>query len=110
MSVTLSAKCQSPALTASHRRRTFLDELLAVFHFACDIGDPEIARRLIEVSEKSFLIEHYKGSDKERLLANIGAAHERLWLLRHEGDHLASHAGPYAKHNTSTGSYHKNFQ
>jgi hypothetical protein len=65
------------------RPRTLLDELLAAFHFACDIKDYEIAKRLLETAETTSALRDSAGVERRRGLSAVVAAHERLWALSH---------------------------
>jgi hypothetical protein len=60
-----------------------LDELLAAFHFACDIKDYEIAKRLLTTAESAVALRESQGAERRRGLSAVVAAHERLWALSH---------------------------
>ena len=69
---------------ATRQRKDVANDILNAFHFACDIKDLEIAKRLLAaletlVADRS----NSPGFDKQRALASIVAAYERLWALRH---------------------------
>jgi hypothetical protein len=69
---------------ASRARKDVANDILNAFHFACDIKDLEIAKRLLAALET--LVEDRTatpGFDKPHALATIVAAYERLWALRH---------------------------
>jgi hypothetical protein len=68
------------------RPRTLLDELLAAFHFACDVKDYDVARRLLATAENTIALKESAGTERRRGLSAIVAAHERLWSLAHGGD------------------------
>jgi hypothetical protein len=58
---------------------------MVAFHFACDEGDLEAARRLLTIAE---FMSRRRARDgrPERRVAHadlLVAAHERLWFLRH---------------------------
>jgi hypothetical protein len=71
---------------ADRAGRALLDELLAAFHFACDIKDLDIARRLLATTEKLATSMDDAAAGKRRALAGIVAAHERLWALQQAAD------------------------
>ena len=67
-----------------HARR-LTDHLLRTFHLACDEGDHEVARRLLSILEIAVVKSaRLSGGERRKEVASLVAAHERLWLLRHE--------------------------
>ena len=68
---------------AARQRRNVASDILNAFHFACDVNDLEIAKRLLDALE-DLLKDRSKipGFDTQRALATLVAAHERLWALR----------------------------
>lgn len=81
-------KLHNNRLGVERRPRSVLDELLIAFHFACDIKEFDIARGLISIAEGSAALTESVGSDKQRAVSSVVAAHERLWALSHEGETL----------------------
>ncbi len=64
--------------------RRLSDKILIAFHQACDQGDVEVARPLLEVLE--FMLKrppHLPGGVDRRGQESLVAAHERLWQIRH---------------------------
>jgi hypothetical protein len=64
--------------------RRLSDKILIAFHHACDEGDVEVARQLLDVLEfmtgrPASLPDKKNRRAKESLVA----AHERLWQIRH---------------------------
>jgi hypothetical protein len=69
-----------------HRRLT--DHITIAFHFACDQGDLEVARRLLTIAELILRRAPPEGRPERRIQADpLVAAHERLWTLRHPEAH-----------------------
>jgi hypothetical protein len=64
--------------------RRLSDKVLIAFHHACDQGEVEIAKQLLEVLE--FMADRSvslpDGRDR-RAKESLVAAHERLWHIRH---------------------------
>jgi hypothetical protein len=64
--------------------RRLSDKILIAFHHACDQGDVEVARQLLDVLE--FMTTRPAslpdGKDR-RAKESLVAAHERLWQIRH---------------------------
>ena len=81
----------SPLAPCSGRRlvRRLPDRILVAAHEACDLGDLEIAARLLSTLE-TFIRFYGDWSDTERRCAmkSMIAAHYRLWQLQHD-DHPA---------------------
>jgi hypothetical protein len=66
-----------------HTRR-LSDHVLIAFHHACDQGDIEAARRLLDVLE--FMMRRPRSSPdgrERRAKESLVAAHERLWHVQH---------------------------
>jgi hypothetical protein len=74
---------ETPQPRVERRPRNLLDELLAAFHFACDIKDYEIAKRLLSTAENAVALRESLGAERRRGLAAVVAGHERLWALSH---------------------------
>ena len=73
-------QCASPVRYA----RRLSDHVLIAFHHACDQGDIEAARRLLDVLE--FMVRRPPrgpGSGERRAKESLVAAHERLWHVQH---------------------------
>ena len=64
--------------TAPRHTRRLSDKILIAFHQACDLGDFEVAERLLKVVETVLAVPRER-REQETLVA----AHERLWQLRH---------------------------
>lgn len=65
------------------QRRNVASDILNAFHFACDVNDLEIAKRLLHALEDLLKDRSQApGFDTQRALATLVAAHERLWALR----------------------------
>jgi hypothetical protein len=63
--------------------RRLSDEVLIAFHIACDQHDFDAAETLLRIVEA--MHERPQPYDRRRRgVASLVAAHERLWLLRHE--------------------------
>ena len=58
------------------------DKILLAFHEACDQGDLEIARRLLDCCETATRNAAQSMQERRRAAVTLCAAHERLWLLR----------------------------
>jgi hypothetical protein len=78
------------ANTAPHKRhvrRRLSDKILIAFHQACDQADLEVAERLLSILDTMTtamrLPRAQRGTERRRVQANVVAAHERLWQLRH---------------------------
>ena len=82
-------KPRNNRLGVKRRPRSVLDELLIAFHFACDIKEFDVARRLISIAEGSAVLTESVGLDKQKAVFSVIAAHERLWALSHEGETLS---------------------
>jgi hypothetical protein len=64
--------------------RRLSDHVLIAFHHACDQGDIEAARRLLDVLE--FMVRRPPrgpGGGERRTKESLVAAHERLWHIQH---------------------------
>jgi hypothetical protein len=64
--------------------RRLSDHVLIAFHHACDQGDIEAARRLLDVLE--FMVRRPPrgpGGGERRARESLVAAHERLWHIQH---------------------------
>ena len=73
-------------LVPRHKRR-LSDKILIAFHQACDQNDIEAARLLLKVLE--FMTRRPVDYQEERRVKeSLVAAHERLWLLQHPGNHF----------------------
>jgi hypothetical protein len=74
-------------LRQRHARRRLPDKILLAFHQACDQGDFEVAERLLSIigatASAMRLPRAQRGTERRRVQANVVAAHERLWQLRH---------------------------
>jgi hypothetical protein len=69
--------------TGRHARRLF-DEILVVFHTACDQADVHVALCLIKVLEfMRWRVTTAPDSRERRARESLVAAHERLWQLMH---------------------------
>ena len=66
--------------------RRLSNELLTIYHYACDEGDLEVAKRLLAVVERiaSRAKIPVDGTER-RLRSSLVASPERLWMLRHFG-------------------------
>jgi hypothetical protein len=74
---------QRPALPTRYTRR-LSDHLLIAFHHACDQGEVEVARRLLDALE--FMVRRPRLSPdgrERRAEGSLVAAHERLWHMQH---------------------------
>ena len=66
-----------------HTRR-LSDKLFLAFHQACDTVDLDVAEQLLRVLEKMMSKPHTANEgNRRRNMANLVAAFERLWHLRH---------------------------
>jgi hypothetical protein len=81
---------EAMAITAQyqqHTRRRLSDKILIAFHQACDQADLEVAERLLSImgttASAMRLPRAQRGTERRRVQANVVAAHERLWQLRH---------------------------
>ena len=70
-----------------HARRRLSDKILIAFHQACDQADLEVAERLLSILDTMASAQQIpraqRGTERRRVQANVVAAHERLWQLRH---------------------------
>jgi hypothetical protein len=70
-----------------HTHRRLSDKILIAFHQACDQADFEVAEQLLSILDTMAsamrLPRAQRGTERRRVQANVVAAHERLWLLRH---------------------------
>jgi hypothetical protein len=62
--------------------RRVSDRILVAFHDACDYGDLDVARRLLDVLEM-ILTHEPTFTSRRRDIDSLVMAHERLWHLRH---------------------------
>jgi hypothetical protein len=64
--------------------RRLSDKILVAFHQACDQGELEVAKQLLEVLESMATrpVRPPDGRDR-RAKESLVAAHERLWHIRH---------------------------
>ena len=68
---------------ARHTRKLF-DKVLVAFHHACDVGDLDVAERLLPVMEMmTTRRQTTEDITRRRSIEGLVAAHERLWHLRH---------------------------
>lgn len=69
--------------SALRQRRQVSDDILIAFHFACDLKDLVIAQKLLQALE-ALIAAHGETLDanRQRAIATLVAAHERLWNLR----------------------------
>lgn len=66
-----------------HTRRLF-DKILVGFHHACDVGDLEVAERLLPILDlMTTRRQTTEDTNRRRSIEGLVAAHERLWHLRH---------------------------
>jgi hypothetical protein len=64
--------------------RTLFDEILVLFHRACDQRDIEIAFELLTVLDLMAMREPYLADGKIRRNGyHLVAAHQRLWEIQH---------------------------
>jgi hypothetical protein len=69
---------------ACRQQKDVAADILLAFHFACDVKDLGIAKRLLAALETLAAERHAAPAlDQRRLRSAIVAAHERLWELRH---------------------------
>ncbi|MDO9501949.1 hypothetical protein [Falsiroseomonas sp.] len=66
--------------------RRLPDKILLAFHEACDQGDLEIARRLLDCCEMAMRNAAQPMQERRRAAVTLCAAHERLWLLRNRDE------------------------
>jgi hypothetical protein len=74
---------QQPGSPVRYTRR-LSDHMLIAFHHACDQGDIEVARCLLDVLE--FMVRRPWSSQdarERRAKESLVAAHERLWHMQH---------------------------
>ena len=70
--------------SSTRRTRRLSDYVQIAFHHACDQGDTEVARSLLDVLE--FMVRHPRRSHngiERRAQECLVAAHERLWHIQH---------------------------
>jgi hypothetical protein len=74
---------EADALRAERKRRLVADDILVAFRVACDIGDSEVATRLLGVIE-NILIKRMGSplTAREQDLASLTDAFERLRTIR----------------------------
>jgi len=76
-----------PSLTTTggrRNRRAVTDEIMIAFHYACDLKDFDVAKRLLITFETALNAQAQSpGPRRQRLLDILVAAHERLWTLKH---------------------------
>jgi hypothetical protein len=72
-----------PRRRSKRIRRQTATDIFWAFHFACDIGESDIAAQLLYVLEKlSADRVHLSAEEGKRELALLAAAHERLLTVR----------------------------
>ncbi len=72
--------------TPPRQSRKLADRVLIAFHQACDQGELEVARRLLDIYEFMALRRESAGdASRRRAMDALVAGHERLWHLRHPG-------------------------
>jgi hypothetical protein len=75
---------ETTANRAPRQTRRLSDEILAIFHSACDQRDLEIAERLLAVLAMVISVRRHKPTALDRRSnESLVAAYERLWDLRH---------------------------
>jgi hypothetical protein len=75
------------ASTAPRHSRRLSDKILIAFHHACDQADYDIAAQLLHVLESLVTRRPLNPeTNRRRSMESLVAAHERLWLLRHQRD------------------------
>ncbi|AQS85199.1 MAG: hypothetical protein ABF876_01340 [Acetobacter aceti] len=68
----------------SRNGRTLTRRLLADAHFACDYGEFDIARGLLELAERVMVGRNeHQGASGRRLLEQLVLGFERVWQLQH---------------------------
>src|SRR2546425_6194297 len=64
--------------------RRLSDKILIAFHHACDQADFEVAEQLLHILEMMLTRRPLTpDGTRRRNMESLGAAHERLWHLRH---------------------------
>jgi hypothetical protein len=79
----LSGRPVDTEACVSYTRR-LSDKVLIAFHLACDQGDIEIARHLLDVLE--FVLQRlpaFPDGGERRVAENLAASHKRLWQMQH---------------------------
>ena len=77
---------QDTPIPPHRRERRLIDKIIIAFHFACDQGDLEVARRLLTIAETVLRKPPPPGRSERRTdMQPLVAAHERLWALLHPG-------------------------
>jgi hypothetical protein len=67
------------------QKRRLSDMVLVAFHHACDQSDIEVASELLHVLDFMTMRHPNLPTGRERRVQEgLVAAHERLWLLRHD--------------------------
>ncbi len=67
--------------------RRLSDKILIAFHHACDQGDFEVAKQLLQVVETMLTRPPLTpNGNRRRNMESLVAAHERLWALRHPAE------------------------
>ena len=75
----------APRTPPRYAGRRLSDHILIAFHQACDQGELEVARLLLDILEMMIAAPRlpHLGRDRRRETGHLVAAHERLWVLRH---------------------------
>ncbi len=70
-------------VTQDLRDRRLGDKILVAFNLACDIGDLQTAREILDTLELLFSRpSSYGPADRRKTLEDLVQAHQRLWLLK----------------------------
>jgi hypothetical protein len=76
---------QSEERHPPRQKRRLSDVVLVAFHHACDQSDIEVASELLHVLDFMTMRHPNLPTGRERRVQEgLVAAHERLWLLRHD--------------------------
>lgn len=75
----------------SRNGRTLTRRLLADAHFACDYGEFDVARGLLELAERVMIGRNeHQGASGRRLLEQLVLGFERVWELEHRALEMPS--------------------
>ena len=80
-----SASTLTPEVTPSQSRK-LPERILVAVHEACDLGDLDVAAKLLSTVETLIQTNGNKlNPELRRTMKSMIAAHYRLWQLRHDG-------------------------
>lgn len=81
-----SAGQSGPDVSGKGNIRKLSQRLIAAAHYACDLGELDMAGTLLALAEEAILRRsEFQSFNKRRVVEDIVSAYERLWRLRQDG-------------------------